>query len=185
MSDDRDEVAQLVRARAAWMCERGHGRWASWHRQADTLAEQVADRDHPSMVVRTRDGRIAGITTLTADTPCLGWTVEEQSEPALFLQSTVTSPHMRGIGVGVFIAFWALDQAFQQDKRWVRRGVLTIGADNRGLLRYYRWQGWRVTRTTRHPRRPEVTVWSLQRPAERQQLVNVDHGVCRVRNSLY
>jgi GNAT superfamily N-acetyltransferase len=162
-AEDRAEVAAMIRARAAWMREHGHGRWSSWDRDADALAAQLGDPDWPAVVVRHTCGRVAGITTLTSGTPHLAWTEQEQRESALFLQSTVTHPDYAGQGIGTVIAFWALDRAAGQDKQWVRRGVFTIGPDNRGLVRYYRTQGWRVVRTARHPRRRDVTVWSLQR----------------------
>lgn len=164
---DRDEVAAMIRARAGWMREHDHGRWASWDRDADVLADQLGEVDWPTWVVTAED-RLVGITTATFETPFLGWTEQEQSEPAVFLQSTVTHPHHAGEGLGIMIAFWALDHAAQNGRQWVRRGVLTIGQDNLGLVRYYRSQGWRVVRALPHPRRSEVTVWSLQRPAERQ-----------------
>jgi hypothetical protein len=67
------------------------------------------------------------------------------------------------------IAFWALDHAARQGHRWVRRGVLTDdNGANRGLIRYYRKQGWRVVRSITHPHRADITVWSLARPTELQ-----------------
>jgi hypothetical protein len=164
---DRDEVAEMIRVRAAWMREHDHGRWVSWDRDADVLADQLGDPNWPTWVV-TAAHRIVGITTATFETPHLGWTESEQAEPAVFLQSTLTHPHHAGEGLGIMVAFWALDYAARHDRHWVRRGVLTIGHDNLGLVRYYRSQGWRVTRALPHPRRPAVTVWSLQRPAELQ-----------------
>jgi hypothetical protein len=89
-------------------------------------------------------------------------------EPSVFLQSTVTDPSFAGVNLGMMIAYWALDYAAANGKRWTRRGVLTIGRDNIGLVHYYRLQGWRVARATRHPRRSEITAWSLQRPAAPQ-----------------
>ncbi|XVV06305.1 hypothetical protein ACQPW3_13315 [Actinosynnema sp. CA-248983] len=165
---DRAEVATLIRARAAWMREHGHGRWTSWDGNADQLANQVGDPDWPTWVLCNADHAVVGVTTATHSTPLLGWTEEEQAQPALFLQTTVTDPNHERRHLGVLIAFWALDYGAKSGKDWVRRGVLTIGNDNRGLVRYYQQQGWRVVRTIRHPRRPEVTVWSLQRPAELQ-----------------
>jgi GNAT superfamily N-acetyltransferase len=94
--------------------------------------------------------------------PRLAWTEQEQAEPAVFLQSTVTHPDLAGQGIGVIIAFWALDHAARHGRRWVRRGVLTLGPANRGLVRYYRWQGWRAVRARlaggRHLRPPR---WKL------------------------
>ncbi|WP_396230542.1 GNAT family N-acetyltransferase, partial [Frankia sp. ACN1ag] len=126
------------------------------------------DPDWPVWVLTTGSGRIVGCTTITAGTPRLGWTDQEQTKPAVFLRSTVTHPDLAGDGLGALIAFWALDHAAHQGAQWVRRGVLTIGPDNRGLIGYYRLQGWTVTRAIPHPRKATVTVWSLQRPATPQ-----------------
>jgi GNAT superfamily N-acetyltransferase len=164
---DRAEVAEMIRARAGWMRERGCGRWSGWDRDADVLAGQLGEPEWPTWVITAAD-RIVGVTTATFETPFLGWTEQEQTEPALFLQSTVTHPEFAGAGIGILIAFWALDHAARHDRKWVRRGVLTLDHDNLGLVRYYRSQGWRVTRSIPHPRRPKITVWSLQRPAARQ-----------------
>lgn len=163
---DRPAAADMVRSRAAWMRERGM-RWASWDRDADVLAEQLGDPDWPVFVLTTSD-RIVGMTTATFELPHLGWHEDEIAEPSVFLQSTVTDPDFAGTDLGTMIAHWALDYAAASGKRWTRRGVLTIGRDNIGLVRYYRLQGWRVARAIRHPRRPEITVWSLQRPAAPQ-----------------
>lgn len=164
---DRASAAEMIRARAAWMREHGH-RWKSWDRDADQLADQIGKPDWPVHVLTDGEGHVVGITTPTFETPHLGWTDVEVAEPAVFLQSTVTDPRFAGARLGMIIAFWALDHAAAHGKLWTRRGVLTIGQDNRGLVRYYRSQGWRVVRAIPHPRRPEITVWSLQRPAERQ-----------------
>ncbi|MEU7525495.1 GNAT family N-acetyltransferase [Saccharothrix sp. NPDC042600] len=165
---DRSDVAALIRARAAWMRAHDHGRWTSWDRNADELANQVGDPRWPTWVLCSDQHGIVGVTTASPTTPHLGWSDEEQGQPAIFLQSTATDPHHERRHLGVLIAFWALDYAAQVGKDWVRRGVLTIGNDNRGLVRYYQQQGWRVVRAGHHPRRQEVTVWSLQRPAELQ-----------------
>lgn len=165
---DHDQVRSMVRSRARWMREHGQDRWRTWDLSADALAEQVGNPDWPTWVLATAEGEIVGVTTAGTETPHLGWTDQEQAEAAVFLQTTVTDPWYAGQGLGIVIAFWALDYAAREGKQWVRRGVLTIGDANRGLVRYYREQGWRVVRNVPHPRKPGVEVWSLQRPAERQ-----------------
>ena len=163
--EDRDGIACLIRARAAWMRANGLRRWRGWEKSADALAGQAADPDWAVWVVACGTG-VVGVTTLD-QTPALGWTAQEQAEPATFLQSTVTKPGHAGLGMAV--AFWALDHAARRGDCWVRRGVLTDSdGGNRGLVRYYRRQGWRVVRAIEHPRKPGITVWSLARPAERQ-----------------
>lgn len=163
---DRPAAAEMIRSRAAWMRERGQ-RWASWHARAEQLADQVGTEQWPVFVL-TRDRRLVGMTTATFTLPHLGWAEDEIAEPSVFLQTTVTDPGFAGANLGVLIACWALDYAAVHGKLWTRRGVLTIGEDNLGLVRYYQLQGWRVVRAIAHPRKPGVTVWSLQRPAVRQ-----------------
>ena len=167
---DRQAIADLVRSRAEWMRKRGIGRWQGWLRSAEGLASQAGDQEWPVwMLLSSADGTPVGMTT-TGETPDTGWTEQERTESAIFLQSTVTHPAVVGLGAGMAISFWALDRAARQGRRWVRRGVLTDSSGgNLELVRYYRRQGWHVVRTVPHPRRPqEITVWSLARPAARQ-----------------
>ncbi|RZS39310.1 hypothetical protein EV193_104527 [Herbihabitans rhizosphaerae] len=165
---DRAAVEALVRARSAWMRDHGLGRWRGWEHSARALADQIAEPDWPVWVLVDPAGDLIGVTT-TDETPHLGWTEHERAEPAIFLQSTVTHPDHAGQSLGMVIAFWALDRAARLGQRWVRRGVLTDQhGGNLGLIAYYRRQGWRVVRTIPHPRKPQITVWSLARPAARQ-----------------
>lgn len=166
VADDRDGIASLIRRRAAWMRDGGLLRWRGWEIGADVLAGQADDPRWAVWVVVAESGAVIGVTT-TDVTPELGWTEQERAEPAVFLQSTVTDPAHAGVGMA--IAFWALDFAARRGDRWVRRGVLTDGdGGNAGLVRYYRRQGWRVVRRVGHSRKAGITVWSLARPAERQ-----------------
>lgn len=160
---DRPAAARMIQSRAAWMRERGQ-RWESWHIRADQLAEQIGAGRWPVFVL-TKDRQIVGMTTASFVLPHLGWAEDEISEPSVFLQTTVTDPGFAGVNLGVMIAYWALDYAAVNRKQWTRRGVLTIGEDNLGLVRYYQLQGWRVVRAISHPHKPGVVVWSLQRPA--------------------
>ena len=163
---DRPAAAEMIRSRAVWMRDHGQ-RWKSWYERADLLADQIGTGRWPVFVL-TKDHRLVGMTTATFTLPHLGWAEDEIAEPSVFLQTTVTDPSFAGANLGVMIAYWALDYAATNGKRWTRRGVLTIGEDNLGLVRYYRWQGWRVVRAVPHPRKTGVTVWSLQRLAAPQ-----------------
>ena len=165
-ADDQHAVRELVRARAEWLRERDLGRWRGWMNAAEHLSAQAACPEVPTWAVESVEtGSIVGLT-VTAETPALGWTAEEREESAIFLESTVTHPALAGCGVGMAIAFWALDQAARRGVHWVRRGVLTDTAGtNLGLVRYYRRQGWRVVRSAPHPVRAGIAVWSLARPS--------------------
>lgn len=161
---DRPAAAEMVRSRAAWMRERGM-RWGSWDRDADVLAEQIGDPEWPVFVL-TKDDQIVGMTTATFDLPDLGWHEDEMSEPSVFLQSTVTDPSFSGVHLGMMIAYWALDYAAANGRWWTRRGVLSIGQDNIGLVHYYRLQGWRVARAIRGVQRsPSGHCSALPRPS--------------------
>lgn len=151
---DRPAATEMIRLRAACMRARGQ-RWASWHTRADQLADQIGTGRWPVFVL-TKDCQIVGMTTATFTLPHLGWAKDEISEPSVFLQTTVTDPRFAGSGLGMMIAYWALDHAVANGKQWTRRGVLTIGGDNIGLVRYYRLQGWRVVRAIAHPNKPGV-----------------------------
>ncbi|PWW64562.1 N-acetyltransferase [Actinokineospora spheciospongiae] len=162
------------------MREQGLRRWRGWVGSAEHLADQVTEPDWPVWAL-VDDGVLLAVTTAD-ETPTLGWTEQERAASAIFLQSTVTHPSRAGSGVGMVVAFWALDRAARQGRQWVRRGVLTDSeGGNLGLVRYYRRQGWRVVRAAPHPRKPgEITVWSLARPAARQPdladiVTEIDH----------
>ncbi len=148
---DRPAAAKMIRSRAAWMRERGM-RWSSWDRDADVLAEQIGDPDWPVFVL-TKDDQIVGMTTATFELPHLGWHDNEIAEPSVFLQSTVTDPSFSGVNLGMLIAYWGARLRGRVVEQWTRRGVLTIGRDNIGLVQYYRLQGWRVAR--------EVLTWKF------------------------
>ncbi|QTR04390.1 hypothetical protein J7S33_05685, partial [Saccharothrix algeriensis] len=89
------------------------------------MAGQVGDDRWPTWVLCESRGGVVGVTSASPLTPALGWSPEEQAQSATFLQSTVTDPRFVGRGLGVVIAFWALDYAAGLGHDWVRRGVLT------------------------------------------------------------
>ncbi|ONI81332.1 hypothetical protein ALI144C_20795 [Actinosynnema sp. ALI-1.44] len=159
----------MITGRAHWLRDNGYLRWRGWARNADVLPSMVGDPDRPVVWLLTSpDDQVLGMTTLSI-TPDLGWTEQERVEPATFLQSTLTHHAHAGSGLGMVIAFWALDHAARLGDKWVRRGVLSDSEGaNLGLVRYYRRQGWRVVRAVPHSHKPGITVWSLARPAQEQ-----------------
>lgn len=159
---DRESLAALVHARAAWMQEKGIRGGAGWARNAGELAEQAGDPAWPVWVLTAGTGEIVGRTTVGDQSPEWCWTEQERSEPAIFLSTTVTHPSRAGEQLGYLIARWALDYAARRGMRWVRRGT---GPDP-GLVRYYcDVQGWHVVRSVE---RGDVTAWALTRRAELQ-----------------
>lgn len=161
VADDRDEVADLVRARAVWLGERGLNR-QRWEMDADAIAVQSGDPAWTVWVLDDGD-RIVGRTAWNTASPPFLFTDEERTVPAVFMHGTVGHPRARG--AGLVMLFWAVDHAYRHGFRWVRRG-----AAEPGLRRYYcEVQGWRVVRTVR---RQDKTVWAMSRPAEPQP------GIC-------
>lgn len=160
-TDDQPGIAAMVRARAAWMRNRGLDGADGWSERADDLAAQAADPDFPvwACLQPDHDNRIVGITSLYTETPPWGWTEAERAQPALFLATTVTHPDLAGQRLGCLIAWWSLDYAAHAGLQAVRRGC-----GYQGLLRYYRdVQGWRHVHTVdRHG----VPAYLLSRRAE-------------------
>ncbi|MFF5211523.1 GNAT family N-acetyltransferase [Streptosporangium sp. NPDC000396] len=162
-ADDIGPIAELIRTRAVWMRERGIEGWDGWHENADMLAGQAAISDIPVWaLVHTATSTVAGVTSVFADTPSLGWPDEaERAESALFLATTVTDPVHAHHKPGSLIAWWALHQAALQGRSWVRRGTGPFP----GLVAYYETQGWHVVRTFQQG---GATGYALARRAELQ-----------------
>lgn len=167
---DREAVEELTRARALWMAERGVRGAAGWERFAAESGRQAADPDVPVWVITTDSGRVVGRTTLGEQTPSWGWTDEERTQPAYFLNTTVTHPEFAGRRAGSLLAWWAVDRAAATGRTWVRRAV---GPDP-GLLRYYcDVQGWQIIHRTE---RYGEDAYLLGRPAE--HLPDLAHQLC-------
>jgi hypothetical protein len=143
---DQEPIAAVIRARSAWMRQRGLNGWDSWESSADVLAAQAADPSFPVWVLTDGDGLVVGCTSLYQESPPWFWTEVEQAEPAIFLATTVTDPALAGQRVGALMAWSVLDLAARTGRRWVRR-VTT----EPGLVCYYRdVQGWHVVREKEH-----------------------------------
>lgn len=162
-SSDQPAITELIRARAAWMRNRGLDSAEGWDKRAESIAAQAADPDFPVWACTQPDagGRIVGITSLYTETPSWGWTRQERAQPAIFLATTATHPDLAGRQIGCLIAWWALDHAARNGYDHVRRGC-----GHTGLVRYYQnVQGWHLAHTVdRHG----VTAYLLTRPASRQ-----------------
>ncbi|MFE4831427.1 GNAT family N-acetyltransferase [Streptomyces sp. NPDC056672] len=133
-SADRSAVAELIHARCTWMEQRG---MPSWRESADDLASQC-DNPYGDVWLLEMDGsRIVGRTTVQDQGPSWGWTAEERSEPALYLNTSVTDPAVRHLGPGTLMAWWAVDRAAREGRAWVRRDCLWPD-----LVRSYETQGF-------------------------------------------
>ncbi|MFD8967177.1 GNAT family N-acetyltransferase [Streptomyces sp. NPDC059568] len=149
-------VASMIRSRSAWLEERS---LPSWRDSADNLAAQ-AENSHGGMwVLEDDESHIVGCTTVQEETPPWGWTPEELAEPAHYLFTTVTDPAYREHKPGTLIAFWAVDRAAREGKRWVRRGCMFPG-----LVSYYRTQGFTLLHEVQRTRN---RVYLMARRAER------------------
>lgn len=133
---DIPAVETMILARSTWLEERG---LPSWRENAAELARQAENPEGDVWVLAEDDGKIIGCTTVQEHTPPWGWTDEELSEPAHYLYTSVTDPAYRGRKPGTLMGLWAVDQAAQQDKQWVRRGC-----NFPGLVAYNRTQGFEL-----------------------------------------
>lgn len=153
---DIPAVAEMVAARCDWMERRG---LESWRENIDDLAGQAAAG---FMWVLTAEERIVGCTTVTTQAPPKDWTAREAEEPSLYLFTTVTDPAYREHRPGTLIAWWAVDQAARQGRRWVRRGCYFPK-----LAEYYESQGYTLVK---EQERSAGHLYLLARRAERLDL---------------
>jgi hypothetical protein len=77
---DQEPIAAMIRARSAWMCERGMNGWDSWESSAGVLAAQASDPLFPVWVLTGSEGGVAGCTSLYEQSPPWFWT--EAGQPA-------------------------------------------------------------------------------------------------------
>lgn len=162
-AEDQEAIAAMVRARMAWMRERGVSDWPRTDDDVNIIASQAADPNFPVWALLD-GGRVIGCTTVFTTTPEWGWTTEELAQSAYFLATSFTHPAHRHDRPGCLMAWWALDRAAHQDVQWVRRGTFT-----ERLMTYYRdVQGWELIHT---PQRRNRTAFLMARRAEalRQQ----------------
>ncbi|MDX3851105.1 GNAT family N-acetyltransferase [Streptomyces sp. AK02-01A] len=133
-TSDRPAVAKMIHARCDWMERRG---LPTWRESVDDLAGQC-DNPYGDVWLLEMDGsRIVGRTTVQDQGPPWGWTTEERSEPAFYLNTSVTDPALRHLRLGTLMAWWALDRAAGEGREWVRRDCLWPD-----LVRYYEAQGF-------------------------------------------
>ncbi|WP_338400141.1 GNAT family N-acetyltransferase [Streptomyces graminilatus] len=134
--------------------------WQSWAKHVSELAANCADRYGDMWVLAEDHVRIVGCTTILRTAAPWAWTANEASEPAFYLNSTVTDPAERDRKLGTLIANWAVDHAARQNMRFVRRDC-----NSRSLATYYEKQQFTIVH--RLPPRDGCTVYALQREAQR------------------
>ncbi|GAA2832787.1 GNAT family N-acetyltransferase [Kitasatospora aburaviensis] len=154
---DAEAVAELVRARSAWLSVQGLGECA------DDAEEYGAQAGNPDLAVWVLEHEVDGVVGCTTHfgneaLPHWAFTEQERAEPTLFLATTFTRPNPHRLGR--LIAWWSLGRAAEQGLTWVRRGT---GQEQ--LARYYREaQGWDLLRGVE---RHGSNVFFLQRRADR------------------
>jgi hypothetical protein len=132
-SDDVPVLTALIERRAVWMREEGLEDWAGWSSSAALMAARAARPRSPAWVLEHAGGAVVGCTTVSDRPLDEGWTIPEQAEAALYLNTTVTDPAWRRCRPGALLAAWTLHRAATTGKSWVRRSCTSDG-----LLRYYR-----------------------------------------------
>ncbi len=133
--EDVSAVAAVIAARSEWMESRG---LPSWREAIDDLAGQAAVNG-TAMWVLTAEKRVIGCTTVADDKPAWGWTSDEAAQDSLYLFTTCTDPSWRHAKLGSLIAWWAVDKAAREGRKFVRRGTIEID-----LMRYYATQGFEL-----------------------------------------
>ncbi|MEU2559760.1 GNAT family N-acetyltransferase [Streptomyces longispororuber] len=155
---DQEQLTDMVRARCAWMRERGIPDWPRTEEDVRIVASQASDPKFPVWVLAEGE-LVIGCTTVFTKTPEWGWTPDEVQESALFLATSFTRPAHRQRQPGRLMAWWALDRAARDGVEWVRRGTVV-----ERLMVYYRdVQGWNVIHT---PQRKGRTAYLMARRAE-------------------
>ncbi|MEU9126618.1 GNAT family N-acetyltransferase [Kitasatospora sp. NPDC048540] len=152
---DAGPIAEMVRARSAWLSARGLGQCAD---MADEYGSQAGNPAFPVWVLEHETGGVVGCTSHYGNEALPEWafTDEERAEPSLFLATTFTVPNAHRLGR--LIAWWSLNRAAGQGLTWVRRGT---GQER--LSRYYQEaQGWEPLRVAD---RRGAKVYFLQREA--------------------
>ncbi|MFE0059932.1 GNAT family N-acetyltransferase [Streptomyces sp. NPDC059003] len=158
VAGDQDPIAAMVRARRAWMRERGIPDWPRTEADVQIVASQAASPAFPVWVL-TEGERVIGCTSVFTKTPEWGWAPEELLESALFLATSFTHPDHRQHQPGRLMAWWALDRAARDGITCVRRGTFV-----ERLMVYYRdAQGWHLVHT---PQRKGRTAYLMTRRAE-------------------
>ncbi|MFD9124666.1 GNAT family N-acetyltransferase [Kitasatospora sp. NPDC059571] len=155
-ASDARPIAEMVRARSAWLSARGLGECAD---MADVYGSQAGDPVFPVWVLEHESDGVVGCTSTFGNEalPEFAFSEAERAEPTLFLATTFTVPNPHRLGR--LIAWWALSRAAAEGLTWVRRGT---GQEQ--LARYYQEaQGWELLRVVD---RRGAKVFFLQRAAE-------------------
>ncbi len=124
---------QILAEAAAWLKRKGIDQWPSppnehWQRR------MAAAIDRQEIYLIGVDQKWIGIVRLTWDDPY--W---PDDGLAIYVHSMAIRPKMRGQNIGKNILNWAVAQAQQKEKQYIRLDCL---AKNKRLCRYYEEQGF-------------------------------------------
>lgn len=159
-AEDLFDVLALLNGASAWLLAQGLDQWESGFGAA-----RIAPMIERGEVYLACEGTtaIATVSLTTAADPDF-WTVQEQTEPALYVAKLATARTHTGQGLGAMLLRWCIDLAARQGMVWAR---LDAWRDNRGLQRFYHRVGWTHLRTVdlehrrsgalfQHPAFPDV-----------------------------
>ncbi|OKI33816.1 GNAT family acetyltransferase [Streptomyces sp. CB03578] len=164
-----DDLAKLLAFReeaSAWLSELGSDQWRRPY-PADRLLATI----EAGMVFMVRDGHTTAATiTLTPEAEDGLWSMDELTEPSMFVNKLTVARTHAGRDLGGRMLDWAGDRAYRAGASWLR---LDAWSANRGLQRYYLRHGFRHVRTVTEGGAvnggPRVSGWLAQRPAQPDQ----------------
>ncbi|MFE9791336.1 GNAT family N-acetyltransferase [Streptomyces goshikiensis] len=147
---------------AAWLSALGSDQWRRPY-PADRLLKTIES----GTVFMVRDqGVTAATITLTEEAEDGLWTVDELSEPSMFVNKLTVARTHSGRDIGGSLLNWAGDRACRAGASWLRLDAWTT---NDALQRYYLSHGFEHVRTVREGGAvnggPRVSGWLAQRPA--------------------
>jgi hypothetical protein len=158
-SADRPQVAEMARARCAWMEQSG---LPSWRDALDDLVAQCDNLTGDVWVLDDDERGVVGQVVVQDEGPPWGWTDEERAEAALYLSGSITDPALRERRLGTLMAWWAVDRAARLEVPWVRRHCHFPG-----VARYNQTQGFVLVR---EEQRTHARLFMMARRAERLDL---------------
>jgi hypothetical protein len=141
---ERDVVANLWNAAAAWLREHGHDQWQYPVR---LHAIEAAIEARTCWLVEHPRGQVATITLDNFADPRL-WLPEDQPDAARYVHRLVVSQTERIPDLGSAVLDWASVHASTAGAEWLRLDAWT---SNTRLHKYYLERGFHLVRTVQAP----------------------------------
>ncbi len=134
-SADSSALLALREAAAVWLAERGIRQWQPGQVSLRHVQDQVADGQWHA--VRNSSAVIGALRLLWDDEQMWG----PQPSDAAYVHGLVIDRRYAGTGLGRPMLAWAMQQAAEAARTWLR---LDCGEDNAELRGYYEQQGFSV-----------------------------------------